>query len=409
MTLAVLLVAPAGPASAERAQDYLTCQDRKLDTQDARIRSCSVIIASDKTSPQVKAAAYDLRGNIFGAKGELSRAVIDYEAAIRLDPNYPHPYVNRGTVWDKRGDFDRAIADYNRAIELDPSYASAYHNRGVAFGHKGELARSIADFDRAIGLDPKSADTYYNRGLAWFRKGDMDRAIADYDQTLQLNPTRTLALNNRGVAYQKKGDLDHAIADFGAAIQSDPQNAGAYRNRSDAWERKGELDRAMADSSEAIRLAPQFFAAYFARGRLFLYAGNTPQAVSDLSRASELQPAYAYAALWLDIANRRGGRTSQLDEAATRLNMSKWPAPVVGLYLGKLTPEAVLAAADDPDPGTKQGQLCEANFYSAEFVLQQGAKDEAIRLLRQAATGCPGGFIESTAAKVELKALGVAL
>jgi lipoprotein NlpI len=407
MTLAAVLLAPAGPAHAERAQDYQTCQDRKLDAPDDRIRSCSAIIASDRTSPQVKAAAYDLRGNIWGAKGDLGRALADYEAAIRLDPKYPPPYVNRGIVWDKRGDFDRAIADYDRAIELDPGYASAYQNRGVAWNHKGDLDRGIADLNRAISLNPKSADTFYNRGLAWFHKGDMDRAIADYDQTLQLNPTRALALNNRGVAYQQKGDLEHAVADFSAAIRYDPQDAGPYRNRADVWVRKGDLDRAMADSNEAIRLDPKFFAAYFVRGRLFLFAGKTQEAVRDLTRASELNPTYAYTALWLEIANRRAKLASRLSEATTRLNVTNWPAPILRLYLGKLTPDAALAAADDPDLATKRGQVCEANFYSAELVLQQGAKDDAERLFRQAADGCPASFIEASAAKVELKALGV--
>jgi len=209
------------------------------------------------------------------------------------------------------------------------------------------------------------------------------------------------------VAYQQKGDLDRAVADFSAVIQSDPQNAGPYQNRGDVWMRKGELDRAMADSNEAIRLNPKFFAAYFARGRLFLLAGKTQEAASDLSRASELAPTFAYTALWLDIAGRRAAVSSRLNEAATRLDMTKWPAPIIRLYLGELTMEAALAAADDPNPVTKQGQLCEANFYGAELALQQGTKNEATRLFQLAASGCPAGFIEASAAKVELRALGV--
>jgi len=57
-------------------------------------------------------------------------------------------------------------------------------------------------------------------------------------------------------------------------------------------------------------------------------------------------------------------------------------APVIRLYLGQLTPEAVLAAADDPDAKTKNGQVREANFYSGELVLQRGEKEQAMSLLR---------------------------
>jgi lipoprotein NlpI len=81
-------------------------------------------------------------------------------------------------------------------------------------------------------------------------------------------------------------------------------------------------------------------------------------------------------------------------------------APVIRLYLGQLTPEAVLAAADDPDATTKKGQVCEANFYSGELALRQGKKDEATGLFRRATADCPKPFFEYDGANAELKALG---
>ncbi len=79
---------------------------------------------------------------------------------------------------------------------------------------------------------------------------------------------------------------------------------------------------------------------------------------------------------------------------------------MVRLYLGQMTPEAALAAADDPDANVKQGQVCEANFYSGELALQQGKKDAAMRLLRLAAADCPKSFIEYDGAIAELRAHG---
>lgn len=89
-----------------------------------------------------------------------------------------------------------------------------------------------------------------------------------------------------------------------------------------------------------------------------------------------------------------------------QIDMSKWPAPLIRLYLGELTPDAVLAAADDPDATAKKGRVCEANFYGGELVLQRGAKEEARRLLQLAAADCPRSFIEYDDANAQLKALG---
>ena len=88
--------------------------------------------------------------------------------------------------------------------------------------------------------------------------------------------------------------------------------------------------------------------------------------------------------------------------------MTQWPAPVIRLYLGEITPEALLAAAaKHPDVGTRSDQICEANFYTGVLARQNGRKDEAIRRFRIAASGCPKVFLEWSAANAELRALGV--
>jgi lipoprotein NlpI len=69
-----------------------------------------------------------------------------------------------------------------------------------------------------------------------------------------------------------------------------------------------------------------------------------------------------------------------------------------------LTAEAVLAAAGVFDAKTKKGQVCEANFYTGELVLQQGNKDDATRLF--SAADYPKTFTEWPGANAELKALG---
>jgi lipoprotein NlpI len=93
----------------------------------------------------------------------------------------------------------------------------------------------------------------------------------------------------------------------------------------------------------------------------------------------------------------------------THNNLPSQPAPVIRLFLGQTTPQALLATADDPNANTKQGKVCEVNFYTAELALQRRAKDEAMRLFRLAATDCPKSFTERAAAHAELKALGANL
>jgi lipoprotein NlpI len=250
------------------------------------------------------------------------------------------------------------------------------------------------------------AFAYNNRCNTYNLKGDYDRAIADCTEAIRLDPKYAFAYNNRCFANALKGDYDRAIVDCTEAIQLDPKYAFAYNNRGLVYNAKDDDDRAIADYTEAIRLDPKYALAYKNRARVNLYAGALPEAMADLNQARELDPKDAYAALWLDIVNKRSNLPSRLAEATKQIEMTKWPAPVIRLYLGQLTPEAVLAAADDPDLSTKKNQVCEANFYTGEFTLQRNDKGETTRLFRLAAAGCPKSFNEYEGAVAELKALG---
>jgi tetratricopeptide (TPR) repeat protein len=63
------------------------------------------------------------------------------------------PCNDRGVAYRDKGDLDRAIAEFNEAIRPDPKSAYAYRNRGGAYVVKGDLDPAIADIREAVGLD----------------------------------------------------------------------------------------------------------------------------------------------------------------------------------------------------------------------------------------------------------------
>jgi lipoprotein NlpI len=208
-------------------------------------------------------------------------------------------------------------------------------------------------------------------------------------------------------ASQHQGDRERAISDYIEMIRLDTKESGAPLNRGAKGQAKSDFDQIIVYYNTAIGRDPKDDDAYFHRGLANFYDGFPRLALADLSQASKLDPEYAYYALWLDILDKRSNVASRLPEAISQINMTKWPAPVIRLFMGQTTPAAVLAAADDPDANTRKGQLCEANFYLGELALQQGAKERAARLFRLAAAGCPREFVEGPAAFAELKMLGV--
>jgi tetratricopeptide (TPR) repeat protein len=254
-------------------------------------------------------AAYEAinRGDASKNRGEWDRAIAEYTAALRDDPNNARAYNSRGAVYRNKGDLDTAIADYTQALRLDPDYTYAYNNRGIAYGDKKDYDRAIADYTQALRLDPNSANTYYNRGIAYDDKQDYDTAIADYTRALRLDPTSAIAYYNRGIAYYNKRDYDRAIADYTQALGLDPGFTNAYDNRGIAYRNKGDLDRAIADYTQAITLAPNAANPYLNRGNAYYIKKDYNRAIADFEAALRIDPNDAYAKDTLRLARRARG------------------------------------------------------------------------------------------------------
>jgi tetratricopeptide (TPR) repeat protein len=66
-------------------------------------------------------------------------------------------HTNRGVEWKAKGELDRAIEDFDAAIEHDSNQAAAFNNRGIAHAAKRDYDRAIADYDEAIRINEKYA------------------------------------------------------------------------------------------------------------------------------------------------------------------------------------------------------------------------------------------------------------
>src|SRR5262245_37252605 len=124
------------------------------------------VAAYAQTSRAASAASYIDRGNEWMKKGELDKAIADYELAIAFDSRSAGAYYNRGNVRNCKGDFEGALKDFNRAIELDPRYENAYLNRGVTLCRKSDFDAGRGDCNEVVEIKPRAAAAYRERAVA---------------------------------------------------------------------------------------------------------------------------------------------------------------------------------------------------------------------------------------------------
>ncbi|CCE11808.1 exported hypothetical protein [Bradyrhizobium sp. STM 3843] len=404
LTLVGLLVPIPGALS--QSSPGIKCHGTGNITLDDRIAGCTALIESSAATLKSLNMARLRRAMFQIQKGEIELAIADYDEILTRDPDNVPARLARASAYLRKHDNDAAIADYNRVIEADHKNIYALNGRALVYLAKENPDGAIADYGQILLIHPENVGAYVGRSGAYRAKHDWERALADCGRAIEISPEREYGYLCRGAVYLDQDQIDHAVADFERATELNPKNLQGDLDLASAHERRGDMEAALARLDQAFKIDADNAVLCRARGVARLESGRSREAFEDFSRAAELRPKDSYAQLWLDLARRRSGDPSELAESAKQLDMSKWPAPVIRYYLGGLTFEALLVAADDSDPNKRKGQVCEANFYAGELTLANGARDEAIRLLRVATEICPRQFVEWPAAHAELRRLG---
>jgi hypothetical protein len=124
-----------------------------------------------------------------------------------------------------------------------------------------------------------------------------------------------------------------------------------------------------------------------------------------LAQSRKLAPRDTYIAIWRDIANLKSNAPRTLRQDSAVLDMTRWPAAAVRLYVGDVKSDDVFNAANDAGPKDKQWQLCQARVFVGILNAQQRNAEDAKRHFQQVVNNCPKNEIDSVLTRRELKAL----
>jgi tetratricopeptide (TPR) repeat protein len=159
------------------------------------------------------AAAYRTRSVETAEQGKYSLALSYSNRALAVWSEDPLGLHDRGTVYAQKNEFAKAVVDYTAALKLEPRLAMAHRNRAAAYLQLGKHAEAVADYTRALELEPDLPMAYRNRGHAYLQQGKYEEAVADCTKAISLAPGYQKAYQTRSQAYTKLNRTQEAEAD----------------------------------------------------------------------------------------------------------------------------------------------------------------------------------------------------
>jgi len=244
---------------------------------------------------EAQAHRHYMEGLAFHRQGDLARAAVGYEQALRLVPKHVEALHHVGIIAFQEGNFDMAAGFIRSALAQNPDVAGAHCDLGNALKELAQFDNALASYDRAIALAPNDADAYYNRGATLHALRRLEEALDSYDRALALNPDDAQAWNNRGVTLKEMQRHDEALDSYDRAIALVPDFLDAWNNRGNVLRELGRFDEALKSLEIAITIEPGFADAHCNRGIVLEAQGRSEEALASYDSALSLNGAFAEA------------------------------------------------------------------------------------------------------------------
>jgi tetratricopeptide (TPR) repeat protein len=129
----------------------------------------------------------------------LDEAGPEFEAALRINPQYPDAISAYGLLLARTGNYDGAEVMMDRALKMsdrnNPNYDYMAVNFAAVLMQTNHLQGALDVLNREILESPNYARAWANRGVVHYKKGQNAPARSDAEAALRLDPENKQAQN----------------------------------------------------------------------------------------------------------------------------------------------------------------------------------------------------------------------
>jgi tetratricopeptide (TPR) repeat protein len=214
------------------------------------------------------------------AKGDLSDAEQNFQAAARVDPNNMEAARGLAGVANQLGDYTLLMQVATTTLAHHPDSSDAYLWKGVAEIHQQQTDQAAADLQTAIGKAPTNAAAMEELGALRLSQNKLPEGKQLLEEALTANPNDARALRILVSYYLHEKQGPAAITLVQQQIAKSPSNSEMYDILADLQLNAKNGPEALAAAQKAMQLNPQDGNALAAYTSAQVMQGNTPAAIA---------------------------------------------------------------------------------------------------------------------------------
>ncbi len=146
-------------------------------------------------------------------------AEIDFNWAIRLNPNYATAYQYYGSLLMSLARFEEAGAKFEKAKELDPSSMSIRARIASLFYYARQYDQALKMWREILKIDPGLDWAHFYLGLSYLEKGSGKKVLGEFEKVEKISGGSVLSSFGKAYAYARAGKREEALKELETLIQ----------------------------------------------------------------------------------------------------------------------------------------------------------------------------------------------
>ncbi len=250
---------------------------KETDKQQAKDEVSKHIIDRMQEARRDRALSRFIQGSVYDSKGEYANAILEYQDALRDDPNSAIYYAiskdysllskhalaaqaakeavrldstnikyreNLATIYVNAFQQEQAIREYEAIIKLDSNYVAGWYSLARLYQATKPL-KALEIYERLLDRNGQDWELLLQSAEIYNALGRYAKAGEKYKKMLEIDPSNKPLQRQLAETYSRAGNFQEAIKILESMLEVDENNTDALSTLADVYLEQRQFDKAL--------------------------------------------------------------------------------------------------------------------------------------------------------------------